>query len=95
MITPCEDAVVIGKLTAAMGELGLPLCDLEIRNQGSHRLYIAEVVARDDYSITESEVKRLLDAYNRVGVIKPQLFSVEEYPTETRNVSHCYITVFT
>ena len=93
-----EDLAVIGKGLAALGELGITLllrdplpvmCD-----HGPYRLYQWEVITRDDGPFDCGKFEALLLGLNSEGKFKPQVYSVEDYPTEYGNFTQYYITVF-
>lgn len=92
-----EDLAVWGKLLVILGELGdsLVLQDTMpiVWDQGAHRLYQMCVLCRDDHVPSEEKVCSILGGLNAVGSIKPQLYSIEEYP-DRRNFTRCYVTLF-
>ena len=93
-----EDLEVIGKVLAALGELGITLLLRDpvpvMWDHGPHRLYQWEAITRDDEPMDSRDIQVLLTAVNSVGQFKPQVYSVEDYPTECGNFTRYYITVF-
>ena len=93
-----EDLAVIGKVLAALGELGITLLLRDpvpvMWDYGPHRLYQWEVITRDDEPVDSKAIQVLLTAVNSVGQFKPQVYSVEDYPTEYGNFTRYFITVF-
>ena len=90
---PNQDAVVTSKITAALGELGHRPRNFEIRDHGAHRLYSTAIVVRDDENFSEAAISELLVSYNRLGLVKPIVYRVEEYPADKPNFTRVYITV--
>lgn len=93
-----EDLAVIGKVLAALGELGITLLLREpvptMWDYGPHRLYQWEVITRDDEPLDSVILEARLLEFNVSGKFKPQVYSVEDYPTEYGNFTQYYITVF-
>ncbi len=93
-----EDLAVIGKVLASLGELGITLLLRDpvpvMWDYGPHRLYQWEVITRNDEPIGTQAIEALLLGLNSEGKFKPQVYSVEDYPTEYGNFTRYYITVF-
>ena len=93
-----EDLAVIGKVLATLGELGITLLLRDpvpvMWDYGPHRLYQWEVITRNDEPIGTQAIEDLLGAVNSVGNFRPQVYSVEDSPTEYGNFTQYYITVF-
>ena len=93
-----EDLAVIGKVLATLGELGITLLlqgPVPIMwDYGPHRLYQWEVITRDDDPFDCGKFEALLLGLNSEGKFEPQVYSVEDYPTEYGNFTRYYITVF-
>ena len=93
-----EDLAVIGKVLAALGELGITLLLRDplpvMWDHGPYRLYQWEVITRDDGPFDCGKFEALLLGLNSEGKCKPQVYSVEDYPTEYGNFTQYYITVF-
>ena len=93
-----EDLAVIGKVLASLGELGITLLLRDpvpvMWDYGPHRLYQWEVITRNDDPIGTQAIEDLLGAVNSVGKFRPQVYSVEDYPTEYCKFTQYYITVF-
>lgn len=91
-----EDVQVIGKVLTALGDSPLLLEELYPVTQdiGPHRLYTWQVLSRDDEPFDVIAFQQLLGELNRFGTWKPQLYLVEDYPTEYGNFTRYYVTVF-
>lgn len=88
---------VIGKvLTALAMNVHLMLQDIMpvIWESGSHRLYQWEVISRDDDPFSAEGFETALLSLNTMGVFKPQLHSVDEYPVACSNLTNYYVTVY-
>ena len=93
-----EDMAVIGKVLATLGELGITLLLQDLVpvmwDYGPYRLYQWEAITRDDEPVDSQAIQVLLTAVNSVGQVKPQVYSIEEYPAEEANFHRAYLTVY-
>lgn len=88
------DEVVFGKIVSILGELGYYPDSYDVNDAGMHRLYSVRITVRDDEEISEDRIRAFLNVYNAVGIVKPQLYGIEDYPAELRNFSHLYLTFY-
>ena len=91
-----EDAVVWGKLLVALGELNILPQDPVAWDYGPHRLYQVSILTRDDepFLLMVDQFCASLDRLNTVGTIKPQFYSIENYPAEFPNFHRDYLTIY-